>query len=213
MAYLNALQRFIENDIPLEPGCDAPLLRFVPYPDPLGTCTGDFDKILLAFQAARQDFEEDAIDIWVDADKYVRDDPLYSDRARTNKAEYLSRDVCVPVFRFSYHNFEDFIALHLDEGAFALWKREVLLSAVACRAPHRDVPMARTDYAPRFQKVLPHYSKRRMPFDMSLTALANLRRHVRDVDVRAMAARLQPGISFGAFLLEMFDSAYPGLIP
>ena len=37
VSYLNALQRFVENDIPLPPGQLDPFLRFVPFPELEGT--------------------------------------------------------------------------------------------------------------------------------------------------------------------------------
>ena len=49
VSYLNALQRFVENDIPLPPGQLDPFLRFVPFPELEGTCTGQYDKIVAAY--------------------------------------------------------------------------------------------------------------------------------------------------------------------
>ena len=52
VSYLNALQRFVENDIPLPPGQLDPFLRFVPFPELEGTCTGRYDKIVAAYNSA-----------------------------------------------------------------------------------------------------------------------------------------------------------------
>lgn len=214
VAYLNALQRFIENDIPLQPGQDDPLLRFVPYPELLGTCTGAYDKIVEAYQEASTVFAPDPVEIWVDADIYIRNEALNSDSNKFNGTEYQNRSDDIPVFYFSYHNFEDFIALHCDDATFASWKSNVLQAiGIGRNQPHHDFPLTRAEHAPLFQKVLPHYSKRKTPFALSVACLANLRRHLADPDVLTMLPILQPGIAFGEHLLHLFDECYPGLIP
>lgn len=216
-AYLNALQRFIDNDIPLPPGQDDPLLRFVPFPEPLGTCTGAYDKIIEAYRDAVEEFYPDPVEIWVDADIYIRNESLKSDPTRHNGTEYANRQSDIPIFNFSYHNFEDFIALHCDKDTFQRWKTNVLQARQSrgnkfC-LPHHDYPLSRNEYSPLFQKVLPHYSKRKTPFELSISRLANLRHNLKDPDVQSMLLHLQPGIAFGSHLLELFDDAYPGLIP
>ena len=54
VSYLNALQRFVENDISLPPGQIDPFLRFVPFPELEGTCTGQYDKIAAAYSSAAE---------------------------------------------------------------------------------------------------------------------------------------------------------------
>lgn len=213
-SYLNALQRFVENEIPLPSGQRDPLLRFIPYPEPLGTCTGAYDKIVSAYRKAVMDLAPCKVEIWVDADIYVRNEPLNPDSERQNGTEYAQRSPEVPVFHFSYHNFEDFIALHCDEPIFLKWKANVLQATVGdTTLSHRVWPLARASYAPLFQTVLPHYSKRRMPFGLSVPRLANLRRNLNDPDVQSMKKALCPGTAFGERLLQVFDEVYPGLIP
>lgn len=214
VAYLNALQRFVENDIPLRPGQDDPLLRFVPYPELLGTCTGAYDKIVEAYHEAVEMFAPDSVEIWVDADIYIRNEALNADPNKFNGTEYQSRPGDIPVFHFSYHNFEDFIALHCDDKTFGVWKSVVLNGHNAeTGKSHHDHPLSRAEHAPLFQKVLPHYSKRKTPFALSIAHLANLRRHLSDPDVQTMFPLLQPGSAFGEHLLQLFDECYPGLIP
>lgn len=80
--------------------------------------------------------------------------------------------------------------------------------------PHHDSPLPRSEYAPLFQKVFPRYSKKKkVPFDLSVERLSNLRRNLKDPDVQTMSYLLQPGVAFGEHLLQLFDEAYPGLIP
>lgn len=214
LSYLHALQRFVENDIALPAGRNDPLLRFVPYPEPCGTCTGGYDKITAAYRSAVEDFSPDPVEIWVDADIYIRDEPLGPDSDRSNGEEYGNKSPDIPVFSFSFHNFEDFIVLHADDAVFLKWKELVLAARGAqSQRKHCDWPLPRAEYAPLFQKVLPHYSKRRTPFPLSVERLTNLRRHLNDPDVRSMASLLQTGIVFGEHLLQLFDAAYPGLIP
>lgn len=213
-SYLNALQRFIENDLPLPEGqVDTPL-RFVPCPDPYGTGTGNYEKIVQTYRDAVEDFAPDPVEIWVDADIYIRNEPYTFDPSKHNGDEYRNREQGIPIFHFSYHNFEDFVAFHCDKTTFEKWKANVLFAASgATNQAHHDWPLASSEYAPQFQKVVPHYSKRKMPFSISVDRLANLRRNLQDPDVKTMSALLQPGIEFGSRVLELFDAAYPGLIP
>lgn len=214
VSYLNALQRFVENDIPLPLGEDDPLLRFVPYPELLGTCTGAYDKIVEAYYEAKEVFAPDSVEIWVDADIYIRNEALNADPTKFNGTEYQNRPKDIPMFLFSYHNFEDFIALHCDDKTFGLWKSNVLQAlGTDSGKSHHDHPLTRAEHAPLFQKVLPHYSKRKTPFTLSVERLANLRRHLQDPEVQDMTSFLQPGRAFGERLLQLFDKYYPGLIP
>ena len=213
-SYLNALQRFIENELPLPEGqIDTPL-RFVPCPDPYGAGTGDYEKIVQTYREAVEDFAPDPVEIWVDADIYIRNEPSPFDSSKHNGDEYRSRESDIPIFHFSYHNFEDFVAFHCDEVMFAKWKANVLYAVGReTNRTHCDCPMSRSEYAPHFQKVIPHYSKRKMPFSLSVERLANLRRNLQDPEVKTMSVFLQPGIEFGSRVLQLFDEAYPGLIP
>jgi len=214
-SYLNALQRFVENDIPLPPGQLDPFLRFVPFPELEGTCTGQYDKIVAAYNSATEIFAPTPVEIWVDADIYIRNEAFNSDPSKFNGTEYVNRLSDIPVFFFSYHNFEDFLALHYDGETFQEWKRCVLMAPnESSSLPHHDSPLPRSEYAPLFQKVFPRYSKKKkVPFDLSLERLSNLRCNLKDPDVQTMSQLLQPGIVFGEHLLQLFDEAYPELIP
>lgn len=212
-AYLHALQRFVENDIPIDVYGE-PRLRFIPEPDPFGSGTGKYDTIIKKYNEVVEDFEPDLVNIWVDADIYIRNEELDSNTGRFNFTEYQNRPSNIPVFHFSYHNFEDFLALHYEETVFNVWKQTVLyaVSHNTSRS-HSEYPLIRSEHAPLFQKVLPRYSKRRpLSLEITIERLANLRRNLRDTDVQAMVS-LQPGISFASYLLDVFDEAYPRLIP
>ena len=191
------------------------LLRFIPFPELEGTCTGQYDKIVAAYRSATELFAPTSVEVWVDADIYIRNETFNSDANKSNGTEYLNRPADVPIFFFSYHNFEDFVALHYDEKTFQAWKSNVLfVTSGAEELSHHDSPLTRTEYAPLFQKVFPHYSKKkRMPFELSTERLANLRRNLKDPDVQTMAQFFQPGIAFGEHLLWLFDETYPELIP
>lgn len=215
VSYLNALQRFVENDVPLLPGEVDPLLRFIPLPEEEGNCTGQFDKIVDTYQSAIEIFDKVSVSVWVDADIYIRNESFHSDKTKFNGTEYLNRSSDIPVFYFSYHNFEDFLALHFDIEKFQYWKSSVLLVPnKLSNLSHHDSPLSRSEYAPLFQKVFPRYSKKKkMPFDLSIERLANLRLNIKDPDIQTMKQLFQPGIEFGEFLLKLFDEVYPGLIP
>ena len=95
VSYLNALQRFVENDIPLPPGQLDPFLRFVPFPELEGTCTGQYDKIVAAYNSATEIFAPTPVEIWVDADIYIRNEAFNSDPSKFNGTEYLNRGAIV----------------------------------------------------------------------------------------------------------------------
>lgn len=212
-AYLHALQRYIEDDIPIETYGEA-RLRFVPEPDPLGSGSGKYDTIIKVYNDVIKDADSDPVNIWVDADIYIRNEELTLNSGKFNFTEYQKRPSCIPAFHFSYHNFEDFLALHCDEVEFNIWKNSVLLAiGEATSKPHCSYPLTRSEHAPLFQKVFPRYSKRRpLPFAITTKRLANLRQNLEDPDVQAMTS-LQSGVSFASHLLDIFDDAYPGLIP
>ena len=212
-AYLHAVQRFIENDISIAVYGE-PKLRFIPDPDPLGAGTGKYDTIVERYNKAVQEFAPDPVNIWVDADIYIRNEELGLNSGKFNFTEYQNRPSNIPVFHFSYHNFEDFLALHYEESVFNVWKQTVLyaVSHNTSRS-HSEYPLIRSEHAPLFQKVFPRYSKRKsIPFDITIDRLVNLRRNVNDLDVQSMTL-LQPGVSFASYLLDTFDTAYSGLIP
>ena len=68
------------------------------------------------FNKTRKENKKASIEIWCDFDLYHRNDlrcaELYA--AKTNG---------IPDFLFSFHNFEDFFALHFDGGELAEWLR------------------------------------------------------------------------------------------
>ena len=65
---------------------------------------------------------------WVDYDLYARD---YKDCMK----QYKGRKKDIKAFYFSFHNFEDFLALHFDDARFAEYAKAVAASG------HSDCPL------------------------------------------------------------------------
>ena len=86
--------------------------------------------------------------VWADSDLYHRNDGGCAD---TLREIYTG----LPDFEFSVHNFEDFVAAHLDDASFARWQ-EVF-------ADHLAMPLHSRDYNPLYQQVLRGYSKGVLP--------------------------------------------------
>ncbi len=213
-SYLRALQRFVENELPLASNEEDPRLRFVVLPDESsGVETGSFDKIFSAYKATQDEYATELVHVWVDADIYIRNEPLPSNLSKHNGTEYLSEVSKVLEFKFSYYNFEDFIALHYDEADFQKWKTQVLHCRLeGMNKSHFEQPLSRKVYMPLFHKFSRNYSKGKTPVQFSKESFANLRRNLEDPDVIAMGGRLLPGINFGKFLLGIFDDVYPEFI-
>ena len=109
--------------------------------------------------------------VWVDADIYVRD---YKD-CGTN---YQNRASGIPPFHFTVFNFEDFLALHLDDDGFERWVE------VMTEAGHFNNPLYWEDYKKHFENVLPGYQKGGLSADfVTLTSLGNLNRHLSQMPI------------------------------
>ena len=93
-------------------------------------------------------------------------------------------------FKFNRQNFEDFLALHLDDEKLRKWED-------VCRAQdHFRTPMLAKDYMPLVRAHLfPGYQKGEIPFELDNAALQNLFRHNADPTVPFKS-------DFAAFLLE-----------
>ena len=78
-----------------------------------------------------------------------------------------------PPFHFAVFNFEDFLALHLDDEGFSRWVE------IMTEAGHFKKPLHWDDYKGSFEKVMPGYRKGSLPADfITLASLGNLSRHL-----------------------------------
>lgn len=163
--YLQRLNSFLSS-LPFPDGwMDIPI-RFIGKPPKAGVGTGKYNAVEKEIRSARKQNRSQEIWAWVDADLYVRNDKACGDN-------YRNRPKGIPPFDFSIFNFEDFLALHLDEPGFLKW------TEVMTTAGHFNSPLHWDDYKVHYAKVMPGYKKADLPVDfITLEALGNLNRHL-----------------------------------
>lgn len=163
-----------------------------------GCGSGDFGAVSHCYKKVKKDNFREKIEIWVDSDLYVRNDD-------DCLARYNGKPPGIPDFKFSIHNFEDFLAFHADDKRYGQWKRAM------DGAGHFRHPLHSDDYRPLFLGVFPGYEKGRVaPFRVDEASLKNLFRHLRDdlpdFDMRELTAYE----SFACFLERILTENYPG---
>ncbi|MBQ6704745.1 MAG: RloB domain-containing protein [Opitutales bacterium] len=145
---------------------------------PKNVGSGQCGRVVRKFNEVRRQNKNNSekIRIWVDDDLYVRN-CTDGDKQCAKAFEGISVDV-KSKFRFSSHNFEDFLALHLDDETLWGW-------IDICRSRnHFSVPMHSEEYMPLVQKHLfPNYGKGDLPFELNEAAFRNLFRHNADPEI------------------------------
>ena len=200
-AYLQRLQSFLDN----ETECWPVPLQFIPRlpvgGDGLEQGGGYYANILKCFKSERKKNRKSRIEVWVDDDIYVRED---GERERENRASYLAKLGSIPDFHFSFHNFEDFLALHLDDAAIQRWHAAFDLA-------HVSRPLHSQDYLPLYEAVFPGYRKGDVPPDfITRDSLSRLKARL---DRPLVPTAVEPSFcSFAHFLIEQIDAAFPSLL-
>lgn len=193
-AYLQRLQSFLEQQ-ELPERAFAPPLIFI-CPEPGVAKSGRIAALDRKYRALRRINPRDSIQIWADFDLYHRNHKACA-------SQYRNKPKGLPNFLFSFHNFEDFLALHWNEDRFAQW-------CAFGEREHFRVPLHSNRYLEEFQKIFPGYRKGDVPLDLiHWDSLRNLKRH-----------RSHPPVSnphdvpnlrgFGDFLIAEIERAYPG---
>jgi len=133
----------------------------------------------------------------VDYDLYLRNN-------RNNRDLYLNKPKGIPDFRFSFHNFEDFLVLHMEKAVIEKW------CSFLEPTRHFLEPLHATDYIPLFQQVFPEYAKGDLPSDfITPEALNRLKRNSLHPIITPPADSQFPG--FASFLIGQIEEAYPDL--
>jgi hypothetical protein len=110
--YLQRLLAFFDQQ-PLPSGSfETPLRIFAP-PNAVAQ-SGKFSSLKKLYSAVRKENKKVTIRIWADFDLYLRNDHHCA-------TPYRSKPATLPDFLFSFHNFEDFLALHLADESFHRW--------------------------------------------------------------------------------------------
>lgn len=176
-------------------------VRFIGRPKKTGVGKGAYKAVERELRREMKENPSAEKWVWVDADLYVRD---YKDCGKN----YRKRAVGIPPFHFTVFNFEDFLALHLDDDGFGRWIE--LMTA----AGHFKNPLHWDDYKGHFEKVMPGYQKGGLPADfVTLASLGNLNRHLSQMPVADLRS-LQVERTFATAMLNEISRWYaiPGMV-
>jgi hypothetical protein len=197
--YLQRLQSFLEAE-PLADGAFEPPLRFI-VPERLIAKNGSFGKLKSRYNQTRRANRNSSIQVWADFDLYHRNDKHCADH-------YAAKADGIPDFLFSFHNFEDFFALHWDGEALTNWLR----FGSAAGRNHFALPLDAEGYLPEIRQIFPSYDKGDLSPDfISWTSLKNLKSNL-DHQPSSNPHNLQGIQSFAAFLVDQIERAYPGAL-
>ena len=196
-AYLRRLQGFLD-DLPLETGRFQPPLIFI-SPESAIAKSGEYKTLVKNYQAKRKENKTSSIEIWADFDLYHRNDQSCADN-------YKNKPAGIPHFLFSYHNFEDFFALHHAGNALQAW----LDYGNPSGRHHFTNPLHSSDYLPEMTRLFPDYAKGDLPVDfVNQQSLKNLKANLHH-QATSNPQYLQGIRSFAEFLIHEIEQAYPG---
>jgi hypothetical protein len=192
-AYLQRLQSFLEAQ-PLPNGSfDPPLILIGPKQAVVKS--GTFGKLKSRFNKTRNQNKNSSIQIWADFDLYHRNNKHCADH-------YKNKPQGIPNFLFSFHNFEDFLALHSDGARFQDWRR-------FGSQGHFAMPLHSEDYLPEIQRIFPGHKKGDLSVDfITWDTLKNLKRNL-DHQPTSNPNNLQELRGFANFLITEIENAYP----
>lgn len=196
--YLQQLQGFLDiQELPPDTPFETPL-RFISSKR-LIVQGGSFRQMKTRYNRERQDNKNCLIEIWADFDLYHRNDQNCADH-------YKTKHNGIPDFHFSFHNFEDFYALHFDSVALEGWLQFGGLAGTR----HFSTPLHSKAYLPEIQSIFPNYKKNSLPTGfVSWESLKNLKANLRQ-QPKTNPHNLQGVQSFAKFLIEQINQAYPG---
>lgn len=155
-AYIQELNRYFEEEeIPL---------HFIPRP----SNGGQYNPVVQKYKEVRKNNRTIKILIWVDWDRYQRND-------NSDMDNYQSKPDDIPDFLFSYKSFEDFLSMHCDRSEMVKW----WTSCVGRN--HFISPSHSKDYMPDFRAFIgENYKKGDIPIHINCHTLNNLRIHQND---------------------------------
>lgn len=200
-AYLQRLQAFLD-DQELPPDTFETPLRFIGPMSALAK-TGTFGKIKNTYDKMRRANKTFSIQIWADFDLYHRNDHQCANL-------YAAKTAGIPDFHFSFHNFEDFFALHFDGQQLAAW----LAFGGPSGQRHFATPLHSDGYLSEIKSIFPGYAKGSLSADfVSWASLKNLKANLAHQPAASNPHRLQGIRSFAEFLISEIERAYPGRLP
>ncbi len=194
-AYLQRLQSFLDAQ-PMADGVFEPPLRFI-VPERLVVKNGAFGKLRSRYNKTRKENRHVAsIQIWTDFDLYHRNDLNCATR-------YAAKTASIPDFLFSFHNFEDFYALHWEGDSLEEWLR-------FGKEGHFARPLYADDYLPAIKRIFPGYAKGGLPAEfITWRSLKNLKSNLSHQPT-SNPQNLAGVLSFAVFLVRQIESCHPG---
>lgn len=197
-AYLQRLQAFLDSQ-QLPPDTFETPLKFI-VPERVIVKNGSFGKMKSRYNKTRKENKNTtSVQIWADFDLYHRNDKKCAEL-------YAAKTAGIPDFLFSFHNFEDFYALHFNGRELAEW----LQYGSPAGRRHFTAPLHARDYVPEIKRIFPGYKKAELPADfVSWAALKNLNANLR-LQPKSNPHSLQGIQSFAEFLISEIERAYPG---
>ena len=197
-AYLQRLQAFLDDQAVPAGAFEAPL-RFI-GPEHAIAKTGTFGKIKSTYNKTWSANRGRSIQVWADFDLYHRTDFKCAEH-------YAAKTAGIPDFFFSFHNFEDFFALHFDGAALAEWLKFGGSSGLR----HFITPLHSEGYLPEIKRIFPGYAKGGLPADfVTWATLKNLKANLGHQPMASNPHGLQGIRSFAEFLIREIERAYPG---
>jgi len=193
-AYLQRLQSFLDQQ-PLVGGTFEPPLRLI-APQQAIAKGGSFGKLKKQYKATRKDNKKASIQVWADFDLYHRNDNHCADH-------YAQKTAGIPDFQFSFHNFEDFFALHWNGASFQEWRD-------FGNKGHFTTPLHSVGYLPEIKRIFPGYGKGDLPVDfISWDSLKNLKLN-KSHQPRSNPHNCQGVGNFADFIVGEIERTHPG---
>lgn len=198
--YLQRLQSFLDRE-GVPPGAFETPLRFI-GPEHAMAKNGSFGRLVSTFNRTRSANRRHSIQVWADFDLYHRNDNHCA-------THYAAKPDGIPDFLFSFHNFEDFYALHFAGDALAEWLKFGGRSGLH----HFTTPLHSDGYLPEIKRIFPGYKKNDLPADfVTLASLRNLKTNLTHQPSSSNPHNLAGIRSFAEFLIDQIERAYPGLL-
>lgn len=192
-SYLQRLQSFFDQQALADESFEPPLRLIAPQQSIAKG--GKFSTLKRQYSSTRTRNRNASIQIWADFDLYHRNDQRCAD-------DYARKSAGIPNFLFSYHNFEDFLALHWDGSHFQDW-------LTFGSNGHFATPLHSVGYLPEIKKIFPGYGKGVLPANfITWDALKNLKRNLSHQPT-SNPRNLQGLESFAKFLITEIERAFP----
>jgi hypothetical protein len=195
--YLQRLQAFLEDQAVAD-GKFQPPLVFI-SPESAIAKNGECKVLINRYKEKRKENKKASIEIWADFDLYHRNDNHCADN-------YREKAKGIPDFLFSYHNFEDFFALHHAGDVLQSW-----LNYGRTERHHFKTPLHAKGYETEIKRIFPEYTKGDLPSDfVNWNSLINLKNNLKYQPKDSNPQKLTAIRSYAEFLIKEIEIAYPG---